>query len=54
MESKAHSKKVAAKAAYKQAKSPYRCSDCGETFTSKAEKEAHEQSHSKPRVRKAG
>jgi formylmethanofuran dehydrogenase subunit E len=54
MESKAHTKKVAAKAAKKQAKSPYRCDNCGETFVSKAEKESHEQKHAKPRVRKAG
>lgn len=54
MESKAHSEKVSGKAAEKQAKSSFRCSNCGETFVSKAEKENHERSHAKPRVRKAG
>jgi DNA-directed RNA polymerase subunit RPC12/RpoP len=53
MESKAHSRKVAAKAAERQAKSSYRCSNCGETFVSKAEKESHERKHGKPRVRGA-
>lgn len=54
MQSKAHSKKVMAKEAEKQAKSTFRCSNCGETFVSKSAKEEHERSHAAPRTRKAG
>jgi ferritin-like metal-binding protein YciE len=44
MSPKAHSRKVTGEATKKKAKSPFRCNNCGATFVSQAEKQAHEDS----------
>jgi transposase-like protein len=50
MSPKAHTKKVIAKAIRKKADSPFRCDNCGKTFVSESEKQAHENSqHADPR-----
>lgn len=42
MNPKAHTDKVIAKETEKKAKDPFRCDNCGATFVSESERQAHE------------